>query len=1119
MLSEEELAVNKARLIVPGANGAARARTLAKYSWLSDEGLLDFWDEGSKARGVRVAKDSKLLAVTFSPTGGRIDAVAQGSGQQRYDTVVQHNETTGAVTSWCSCPVGMYCKHAFAVMVLAASHRVANENTPGAAGAWRSDLQRTMLGLHAAGTQSVAHRNEYALVVEQNHDGQWAIRVLKKLQSGAWSKSFAWDKVDAEHRRDPSGGSVLAAIHRFHRLHTTFATNGWWAFGEVLLSDLVPEQVAALWRMIEGGVPVLTSRSPGSPPCSLSDASASLAVQLHGEVDGSLTLRSGVQLSAAGSDDETRFVPSAEGAVICGDTPEMVIVVTPDGGGVACKLAHAVEAGESAAWRSMNGTVVPKPSVESFVSEYLPAIARRFTVVSDYDGIEPPTVEPPRLVVTVDHRSDEVGVSGGVSAHFEYGQGENAKVIPAVSVSKPQGTSAPQELLEVMSRDLAREQELLGHLEALPVSPLEGEVVDVQGGTYRDLVLQFALHSHELEGVEWVETGVAPQFEEVGDDLIIDVSVDADTGEDWFNLEFVVKVAGVAVPAGDFITAIVQGKAELTLGTGQWVDLTRPELEHLKRLIAEARRYVPEASEKLTVSRYHASWWDELIELGPIAVQAKTWFDNLAAHLDDDAVQPEVPGTVKAELRHYQHEGFTWLATLWRMGLGGILADDMGLGKTLQVLTTIAWAQEELPPGDGPTLVVAPTSVVHNWQREAQRFTPSLRVNVVGSTEKKTRGVVDEACQGADIVVTSYQRLRLDEDAYAQRPWNAVIFDEAHMVKNPSTQTYRAAASIKSERKILLTGTPVENSLMDLWSLLRLCSPGLLEKREVFRQHYVKQIDRGEARDRLALLHKRIAPFVVRRTKEIVASELPEKSIHVTMVDLVPAHQKIYDRALARERQNILGLLRDDMGKKRIDVLAGLTRLRRLCLDVGITREKYSGKPPVSAKREVLMNHLNDLVASGHKALVFSQFTDYLDAIEESLRKEDISFSRLDGSTADREAAVASFKEPGTSVFLISLKAGGVGLTLTEADYVFIMDPWWNPAAENQAIDRAHRIGQDKPVTVYRLIAAGTIEEKVYALQQRKQELFDAVMGDSALDAAPLTNSDIAELLSQSVDG
>ena len=513
--------------------------------------------------------------------------------------------------------------------------------------------------------------------------------------------------------------------------------------------------------------------------------------------------------------------------------------------------------------------------------------------------------------------------------------------------------------------------------------------------------------------------------------------------------------------------------------------------------------------------------------------------------------QRPVPTGLQATLRPYQVEGFQWLSFLYEQRLGGILADDMGLGKTVQALALLAHAIEEhraaaeraAKRGESvepfaPFLVVAPTAVITNWAAEAERFLPEAKVvTITETTAGKTP--LAERIAGAHLVLTSYTLLRMDEDAYtgyartlgrtvdeftgeqsAPEGWGALLLDEAQFVKNTGTRAWSIARAMPARTKIAMTGTPLENNLMELWALLAIVADGLFPSARAFRDLYARPAESGEdpaqAAATAARLRRRIRPIMLRRTKELVAAELPAKNDTRVNLPLAPGHRRIYDTHLQRERQKVLGLL-EDMDKNRFTIFQSLTLLRRLALDAAlIDPEAYAGVS--SVKRDYLVQQLPDLLEKGHRVLVFSQFTGYLKSISARLAEEGIGHLYLDGSTRNRAEVIEAFTSGQEPVFLISLKAGGFGLNLTEADHVFIMDPWWNPAAEQQAVDRIHRIGQDKEVHVYRLVAEGTIEEKVMQLKESKAALFDAVVGEGEFASAAVTAEDVRELFVPAVE-
>ena len=463
--------------------------------------------------------------------------------------------------------------------------------------------------------------------------------------------------------------------------------------------------------------------------------------------------------------------------------------------------------------------------------------------------------------------------------------------------------------------------------------------------------------------------------------------------------------------------------------------------------------------------------------------------ERLRPLLDEDLPDEPLP-SVDATLRPYQEVGFRWLRFLMRTGLGGILADDMGLGKTLQALCAIRAA-------GGQALVVAPTSVIGNWLNEAAKFLPGVTTNRFHGPRRR----LDDS----QITVTSYALLRLDP-SLLERRWTTVVLDEAQAIKTPTSQTAQAAFQLDAAHRISLTGTPIENRLDELWSQLHFAMPGFLGGRKSFQERYARPVESGDARA-AAALRRRIKPFVLRRMKTEVATDLPSRT-DILLPCPMPAEQKtVYDAVHAAATSDVARLIGDG---KALQVLELLLRLRQAACH---PRLLPGDRPDVSGKLGLLVDKLADLAEAGHRSLVFSQWTSFLDLVEAALKDRGIEQVRLDGSTADRDGVVRRFQsEDGPPVFLLSLKAGGTGLNLTAADYVFHTDPWWNPAVEDQAVDRAHRIGQDKPVVSVKLISEGTVEERIVALQDRKRAIARAALGEGVV-AGGLTRQDILDLL------
>ncbi|HEX7476807.1 MAG TPA: DEAD/DEAH box helicase, partial [Polyangiales bacterium] len=467
-------------------------------------------------------------------------------------------------------------------------------------------------------------------------------------------------------------------------------------------------------------------------------------------------------------------------------------------------------------------------------------------------------------------------------------------------------------------------------------------------------------------------------------------------------------------------------------------------------------------------------------------------WDRLRALVSDFSTieAAPLPSDLTAQLRDYQRDGVNWLTFLSSANLGAMLADDMGLGKTLQALCVVK----------APCLVVAPASVLHNWAAEIERFRPGLSVHTYHGPNR----ALDPK---ADVTLTTYAILRLDEAVLGEQHWDTVILDEAQNIKNADSQVARAAFGLQARFRMTLTGTPVENRLDELWSQFHFGNPGLLGGRQDFQERYARPISEGDHR-MVERLRQRIRPFMLRRLKKEVARELPPRTDVVVRCTLGEREREIYDAILAATRKDIVEQLQE--GGNVLAALEALLRLRQACCHPSLLPGQSA---PSSAKLDLLLDLLDKVLAEDHKALIFSQWTSLLDLLEPQLRTANIGFTRLDGSTRDRAGVVADFQsETGPRVMLVSLKAGGTGLNLTAADNVFLLDPWWNPAVEDQAADRAHRIGQERPVLVHRLVAEATVEERMLALQDKKRALAQAAT-HGAEAAFGLTRNDLLALL------
>jgi superfamily II DNA or RNA helicase len=595
---------------------------------------------------------------------------------------------------------------------------------------------------------------------------------------------------------------------------------------------------------------------------------------------------------------------------------------------------------------------------------------------------------------------------------------------------------------------------------------------------------------------------------------------------DWFGLELGIDLDGRRVNLLPALIELIErsngkGFAELAqsakkclalpVGDGLYLPVPAERARALLRVLAElwegasgekGRVEFPlvRAPALLALDEAFAADGATLTMGGNGAGRARTWAEQLVA---PPLVEATPPAGLNAQLRPYQVEGLTWLQNLRARGVGGILADDMGLGKTLQ---TIAHLLTEKEQGrlDRPALIVAPTSLISNWSRELEKFAPSLKVHVFHGADRQW----DKAA-GADIVITSYPILCRDEELVAKTAYHMVILDEAQTIKNMRSRAHGAARAIDAEHRLCLSGTPVENHLGELWALLDFVNPGLLGDELHFGRFYRVPIEKGRNEERLIALRELVAPYILRRHKRDVAKELPPKTEVLRPIELRGPQRELYESIRVAAHAEVRRLIRKKgMAASTIPILGALTKLRQVCCDPRLVRMGSAVTIRQSAKYEMFFELLEKQLADGHRVLVFSQFTSMLALLAQGLKERKIVYAELTGATIDRAAAVDKFEGGTATVFLISLKAGGTGLTLTSADVVIHYDPWWNPAVQAQATDRAYRIGQKKPVMSYHLFAAGSVEERILGLQRSKRHVADAILGTGPA-ASALSETDV----------
>ncbi len=1043
--------------------------------------VADHFDDATLHRA-RVYADEGVVAdpriVEDSEHELQASAVVRGSGLYRAHLLAESHAGFVELRTSCTCPIGYQCKHGAALALVLG----ADAHPPDAP--WRDRLGGLVHDLAElappdAAPTPLALQLIWGRGPHRHFAGDLDLR-LRPMRMGKrqrWIKSgIGWSEVplaQLQRQHETAHLDVLGSLAAALARHGGY----WYAGREPGLGDFGPDVVPLLVEARDAGVRFLLD---GLDAVDLVENPVSPVADVGRDGE---TARLVVGLDHDGA------VWHGDGVRFWGDPAHTALLGDGDGAVVLAKLARRLPRGPV---RAITGPPVEVPADEA--DALLDGIEplRRLVPLGSRDGsVTVPEPVRPRLRLSVRWSGAD---RAALSWQWRYGD-------HAVGLDE----ADPR-------RDRSAERDLVARLPQ-PPTPERSEVTGVD-----------ALHLALLELPAWrgsddvdvVETGAPDVRESVSEPEIsfdlADAGDDASDGAatDWLDLAVSIRVDGESVPLASVLAALTLEEEFVVLPSGLFFSTDRPEFERLAGLVRAARELRDRAEgdgDRITLGRHDLGMWAQLADLGIVDDQAAEWVQRAQTLRDlTDLPRPEPTGVVST-LRGYQLDGFHWLAFLWSHGLGGILADDMGLGKTLQVLSLVAHTRAAT---DRPFLVVAPTSVVPGWVDEAARHTPGLRVRAVTATAARREETIAELAADADVVVTSYTLLRLDAAEYAAVSWEGLVLDEAQQVKNHQSKAYSAARRIEAGIRLAVTGTPFENRLLELWSLLSLTAPGIYPHPRSFLEHVVRPVEKDGDEAALRRFTQRIKPFVLRRTKELVARDLPPKQEQVLPVELGTRHRRLYDTHLARERQRILGLVDADFDGNRVAILAALTRLRQLALDPALVDQSHAAAG--SAKLDVLVDHVDELVAGGHRALVFSSFTGYLKRVRDRLTAEGVPTVYLDGATTGRAAVIDAFRRGEAPVFLISLKAGGVGLTLTEADYVFVLDPWWNPAAEAQAVDRAHRIGQRRTVMVYRLVAVDTIEDKVMELKDRKAALFAKVVDGEGATSTAIDADDIRAL-------
>jgi superfamily II DNA or RNA helicase len=1082
-------------------------------------------DSGTFARGSAYADGGAVLEHRWIEGDVRLLGAVKGSGRNSYVTSVTIARSVAGevidIGGSCSCPVAFNCKHVVALVLTAESgdHQTGRgQARTGAARPppWERTLRRIAGDLSPGdpdGPSPLGLQFELSAPAAPRGNGSVSaarirLRPVTPGRNGSWVKTVvSWSNLDYFWHRGASDERTaeqiallkeLLALSRVQvsRYYSRYNDEGVWleSINSRRVWDLLAEaEVLGLPLVGAGRRPSHVTLCPvrGEARMDVTRTPEGIDIQPR-VVVGDIEVPTGTALlvgSPAHGIAWWTVVPDA-------DTPGHLF------------LAALISTLDGALGDLVMGEAIPVPAQDEgrFLGEFHPLLSERVAVTSSDGSVDLPEPAPRHLELSVSSPDGTRCLFGWSWVRGSAELGRRAGLWS--STGRPEERQSEADLVAAVTSAVVDSPHLVESDELGARLVADGVL---SGMAAVDFVTRILPALEELDGVEVALIGDLPGFRAADDAPVVALAGTGSTDRgDWFDLMVTVSVDDEDVPFRDLFVALAEGRTHLILPSGTYFPLDGDELRRLADLIIEGRSLWEAPNGAIRVSRFQAAWWEEMRTLGVISARVAEWESSVRTLIDaGDRVEHSVPAGLQADLRHYQRDGFNWLAYLYDHGLGGILADDMGLGKTVQALALICHVHERNPAGP-PFLVIAPTSVVQNWEAECRKFAPGLDVVAIRETATRRGVPLSEAVAGADIVVTSYGLFRREFDEYDAVEWAGLFLDEAQFVKNHTSQSHRRARMLAVPFKVAVTGTPMENNLMELWSLLAITAPGLMGDAKRFTTYYRNPVEREADAERLAQLRRRIRPLMLRRTKEQVAADLPAKLEQVLELELVPRHAKVYQAYLQRERQKVLGML-GDMRKHRFEIFRSLTLLRQASLDVGLVDEKHAGVP--STKLDALMEMVEEVVADGHRVLVFSQFTRFLQSARSRVESSGIDLCYLDGRTRNRTKVIDRFQNGEAPVFLVSLKAGGFGLNLTAADYCILLDPWWNPATEAQAVDRTHRIGQTKKVMVYRMVAKDTIEEKVMAMKAKKAALFANVIDSGELASGALTAEDIRSLI------
>ncbi|MCW1922384.1 DEAD/DEAH box helicase [Luteolibacter arcticus] len=1118
---------------------ATRANLL---EWLLAEGWATEFDRATLSRAAAYAEDRTVKGVEWIElvSSGEliVTASVQGTRRKPYETSVVFRESKGrwSLETDCTCPVGTGCKHAAALLRLLRKRSIpvtaeepdllrVDPVTPvgpvdPAVSSWLREIETAARSAGAIEEGKVKESSEsrfLAYCIEEplgahRRTLHFTLRVGMRLKDGTIRIQAGAANADPTKPAKYMSREDVMLATLFHQRKRRHASWGAMSLEGPDWDELL-EGALATGRLFFGRESQDYRGSSGYRPVTVGE---SRPVEAVWEImpDGS------ARPVLKGADADTMLLPTIPPRYF--DAKQAVI------GPVESGLPAAV----LSAWT--RGPVVKPEQVSGVIERFSrlpgPALPAPVTIESE---TRPAVAPRPFLRVTKRNLGREWDPLEVVLGELTFQYGDSPRLFPLTSHAPHRHAEVKDGKRIVWPRDFKKErlaETRLTRAGLIPLTRLIAEryldassrhsVVPARPGPIPEMVWAELLEGPEIASLR--EEGWTIEVEREAGLTAHDVSkfvpaieVDTDHGIDWFRFDISYEIDGKRfslIPiiaqaiAKDFPPAESPELPEFVFLPCENAEdgFIRFPAKQLMEIVDRVRHLFGggRGDGALRIDRLSAAGVADSLAID--ASETTRALAKLGRGLRDIRELPavELPATVKADLRPYQLEGFRWLQFLATHGLHGILADDMGLGKTLQTLAHLA-AESAKQPGK-PSLVVAPTSVVPNWAAEAEKFVPTLKVLTLHGP---ARAAGFSQIPDADVVITSYPLLARDIDTLVKQDWHVVVLDEAQHIKNPKAITAQSACKLKAAHRLCLSGTPMENHLGELWSLMRFLMPGLLGDEKSFNTRLRKPIERDHSSDAQIALNRRVSPLLLRRTKDQVATELPEKTVLIHHVDLTKKQTDLYESVRAAMDKRVRDAIADKgLAKSHIIVLDALLKLRQICCHPKLLKHDAE-----SAKLDYLTNELlPTLLEEGRRILLFSQFTSMLALIEAHLEKEKIPFLKLTGETKDRAKLVKTFQSGEVAVFLISLKAGGTGLNLTAADTVIHYDPWWNPAGENQATDRAHRIGQTKPVFVHKLVCRGSIEDRILELQKHKSALVAALLSEDTtklkIDAETLSN-------------